>query len=148
MKNKIITLTIAAILTVGGISVAYSESRNNTTFNGFNSPMMVTQTSDSKSSYNNGIMMGIQNSGIKSNDSFNNMIKIMKDNGFNDEATAMKNRDSDAMNKLMANINDKDYKKMVEIMQKNGYSPMAKMMRSVNREDVTKIHQNMMGKQY
>jgi len=148
MKNKIITLTIAAILTVGGISVAYSESRNNTTFNGFNLPMMVTQTSDSKSSYNNGIMMGIQNSGIKSNDSFNNMIKIMKDNGFNDEATAMKNRDSDAMNKLMANINDKDYKKMVEIMQKNGYSPMAKMMRSVNREDVTKIHQNMMGKQY
>jgi len=129
MKNKVMTLIIAGILTVGGISVAYAASRSDITFNGLNTPMMGTQTS-----------------GIKSNDSFNNMIKIMKDNGFTDEATAMKDRDSDAMNKLMTNISDRDYKKMIEIIQKTGYSPMAKMMQSVNREDMTKIHQNMMGR--
>ncbi len=144
MKNKVMTLIIAGILTVGGISAAYAVGRNDTTLNGFNTPMMSTQTSDSKSSYNSRTMMGTQNSGTQSNVSFNNMVRIMKDNGLNDEATAIQNRNSEAINKLMTNISDKDYKKMVEIMQKNGYAPMAKMMQSVNRGDTTKVHQNMM----
>lgn len=99
MKNKVMTLIIAGILTVGGISVAYAASRTDTTFNNFNKPMMGAQTSQTQS-----------------NDSFNNMVKIMKDNGFSDEAIAMQNRDSVAMNKLVTNISDKDYKKMTEKM--------------------------------
>ena len=129
MKNKVMTLIIAGVLTVGGISVAYAASRTDESFNDFNRPMM-----------------GTQNSGTQSNDSFNKMMKIMKDNGFNDEAIAMGNGEFDAMNKLMTNISDEDYKKMIDIMQKNGYAPMAKMMQSVSGEDMTKIHQNMMGR--
>ena len=126
MKNKVMTLIIAGVLTVGGISVAYAASRTDASFNDFNRPMMSTQ-----------------NSGTQSNDSFN---KIMKDNGFNDEAIAMENGEFDAMNKLMTNISDEDYKKMIDIMQKNGYAPMDKMMQSVSGGDMTKIHQNMMGR--
>ena len=107
MKNKVMILIIASILTIGGISVAYAAGRNDTAFNDFNRPMM-----------------GTQNSRTQSNDNFNSMIKIMKDNGFNDESTAMKNGNSDDMNKLMTNLSDKDYKKMIELMQKNGYAPM------------------------
>ncbi len=147
MKNKVTTLIIAGILTVGGISVAYAASKTNTTFNDFNRPTMGTHTNNSKSSYNsNSTIMGTQNSGTQSYDSFNSMTKIMKDNGFNDEATAMKNGDSAAMTKLMTNISDKDYKKLTDIMQKNGYAPTAKMMQSLNREDMTKTHQSMMGR--
>jgi len=61
MKNKVMILIILGILTVGGISVAYAANRNDTSFNNINTPMMSTQ-----------------NGGIQSNDSFNNMIKIMK----------------------------------------------------------------------
>ena len=145
MKNKVMTLIIVGILTVGVISVAYAASRNDTSFNGVNTPM-VAQNNDLKSSYNNMPMMGTQHSGTKSNDSFNNMIKIMKDNGFNDEANAMENRDFNAMNKLMNNISDEDYKTMINIMQKNGYSSMGKMMQDLSSEDMIEIHQNMMGR--
>lgn len=127
MKNKFMTLLIAGLLTVGGISVAYAASRTDTILNHVNGPMM-----------------GTQKNSTQSNDSFNDMIKIMKDDGFKDEATAMENGNSGDMNKLMTNISDKDYKNMSEIMQKNGYAPMAKIMQSVNGEDMTETHQNMM----
>ena len=147
MKNKVMILIIAGILTVGGISVAYAAGRNDTSFNNIRRTMMSTQNGDVKSSYNYGrSMMGIQNSRIQSNDSFNNMIKIMKDNGLNDEANAMANRDFAAMNKIMTNLSDADYKKMIDIMQKNGYGPMSNMMQSVSREDMINIHQGMMGR--
>ena len=134
MKNKVIVLIIASILTIGGFSAAYAASRNDTSFNNYSRSMM------------NGSMMGRQNGVIQSNDSFNNMIKIMNDNGFNNQANAMANRNFDAMNKLMTNISDSDYEKMINVMQQNGYAPMANMMKSVNREDMTKIHQSMMGR--
>ncbi|MCB2292785.1 hypothetical protein LGK95_04440 [Clostridium algoriphilum] len=76
--------------------------------------MMSVQTSNSKSSYNNNsTMMGTQNGKPQSNNSFNNMIKIMKGSGFSNEVTAMENRDSTAMNKLVTKLSDRDYKKMV-----------------------------------
>ena len=147
MKKKVIVLIIAGILTVSGISVAYAAGRNSASFNNFSTPMMGLQNNGINSSYNyREIMMRTQNGGIQSKDSFNNMIKIMKDNGFNDEATAMVNRDFDAMNKLMTNISDEDYKKMIDIMQKNGYGSMAKMMKSVSREGMVNIHESMMEK--
>ena len=145
MKKKGMILIVSGILTVSGISFAYGASKNDTIFNNLNRTMMSTQNNDVKSTYNYRVtMMGTQNGGIQSNDSFNNMIKIMKDNGFNDQANAMENRDFDAMNKLMTNISDEDYKKMIDIMQKNGYGSMAKIMSSVSREDMTKFHQSMM----
>ena len=126
-ENNSLILIIAGILTVSSISVAYAASRNDTSLNNINRPMM-----------------SIQNGGIQSNDSLNNMIKIMKDNGFNDQANAMENRNFAAMNKIMTNLSDADYKKMIDIMQKNGYGSMTNMMQSVSREDMTNIHNGMM----
>ena len=129
MKNKIMTLTIAGMLTLGGISVAYATGRNDARFNNINRPMM-----------------GAQNSGFQSNDSFNDMINIMKNNGFNEQARAMENGDFDNMQKFMLNISDEDYKKMIELMEENKYGFMANMMQNVNREDMIKMHKSMMGR--
>ena len=129
MKNKVMILIISVILIIGGISVAYASGRNDKSFNNISKPMM-----------------GTQNGGIQTNDNFNNMIRIMKDNGFNDEAIAMNNKDFDNMDKLTTNMSDTDYKKMIDIMQKNGYGYMANMMKSVSRQDITNTYQGMMGR--
>ena len=80
MRNKVMVLIIAGILTVGGISVAYATGKNNSTFNDFNRPMMSLQNNDNKSYNYSRSMMGNQNDGIQSNGSYKDMIKIMKDN--------------------------------------------------------------------
>ncbi|MFT8313026.1 MAG: hypothetical protein ABF633_02085 [Clostridium sp.] len=129
MKNKIVVLIISGVLVVGSISVAYAKGRNNISYNNISRQMM-----------------SAQNIGYQSNDSFNNMIKIMQDNGFSDEAKAMQNRDYNAMNKFMNNLNNADYKKMIDIMQNNGYGSMARMMESVGKDNMTKMHQDMMGR--
>jgi tRNA A37 N6-isopentenylltransferase MiaA len=131
MKNKVMVLVIAGILTVGGISVAYATGKNN----------------DDKSSYNySSSMMGTENDRIQSNDSYNDMIKAMNDNGFSDEAKAMENRDFDSMNDIMNNISDDDYKEMIDIMEENGYGSMSNMMGTIGREDTTEFHEGMMGR--
>ncbi|AJA48618.1 hypothetical protein CPAST_c25490 [Clostridium pasteurianum DSM 525 = ATCC 6013] len=129
MKNKILVLVLSGVLAVGIISVVYAQGRNNTSSDNSSSPMM-----------------SAQNIGSQLKDSFNNMIKIMQDNGFSDEAKAMQNRDYDAMNKFMNNLNDTDYKKMIDIMQSNGYGSMANMMKSVDKGNMTQMHQDMMGR--
>ncbi|MGV8980850.1 hypothetical protein [Clostridium sp.] len=145
MKNKVIVLIIASILTVGGISVAYATNRNDVIANNFNRQLMGTQNNNR--SYNSGSsMMGDQNVGEKSKNGYNDMIKIMKNNGFSDEAKAMENGDFDTMNNFMNNISDDDYKKMIDIMGENGYESMSNMMRSINKEDMTGIHGSMMGR--
>lgn len=146
MKNKVIVLIIASILTVGGISVAYATSKNDVTSNDFNRPMMGTQNNNNKQYNSRSSMMGDQNVGVQSNSSYKDMIKIMKDNGFSDEAIAMENRDFDSMNNLMNNISDADYKKMIDIMGENGYGAMANMMKSISKEDMTGFRGSMMGR--
>lgn len=147
MKNGVITLVIAGVLTIGGITVAYATNSNDTTFSDFSKPIMGTQNSVNKSSSNySSTMMGDRNTEVQPNGSYNDMIKTMKDNGFNDEAKAMENSDFDAMNKLMTNISAADSKKMVDVMVKNGYGSMGNMMKSVNRKDMIEFHQSMMGK--
>jgi len=145
MKNKVMVLIIAGILTVGGISVVYAASRSGTTLNGANRPMMGAQYSNNKTS-NRGSMMGGQNLGIQSNASYKDMIKIMKDNGFSEAAIAMENRDFAGMNNFMKNISDSDYKKMIDIMSENGYGAMASRMGSIGRQNMTNSHGSMMGK--
>ena len=147
MKNKVMVLIVAGILTVGGISVAYATSRTDTSLNESNKTMMSTQSNDTKSSYNYGSsMMDVKTTGVKSNYSYKDMLKIMQDNGFSDEAKAMENKDFDSMNNLMTNISDSDYKKMINIMGENGYGSMANMMRSTEREDMSGFQGSMMGR--
>jgi tRNA A37 N6-isopentenylltransferase MiaA len=147
MKKKSIILILAGILAVSGISLVYGASINNAGLNNLKGQIMSVQSNDAKSSSNyRATMMGTQDSGVQSNDNFNKMIEIMKENGFTDEANAMENRDFDTMKKLIANISDEDYKKMIDVMQNNGYESMANMMQSVGRDNMTKIHQSMMGR--
>ncbi|MGV8980662.1 hypothetical protein [Clostridium sp.] len=49
MKNKVMVLIIAGILTVGGISVAYATGRNNLTINDSKRPIMSSQNNNSSS---------------------------------------------------------------------------------------------------
>jgi hypothetical protein len=46
MKNKVMVLVIAGILTVGGVSVAYATVKNDTTFDNFKRPMISSQNND------------------------------------------------------------------------------------------------------
>jgi len=127
MKKKAMILVVVGILTLSGISFAYGAGRVYQSFNNSNRSIKCTN-----------------NSGIQSTDRFNNMIKIMKENGFVDEANAMENKDFDAMDKLMTSISAEDYKKMSDIMQNNGYGVMSNMMKSISREDNTTGYRGMM----
>ncbi|NOW83206.1 tRNA A37 N6-isopentenylltransferase MiaA [Clostridium beijerinckii] len=145
MKKKVMILALAGILTVSGISLAYAADKNNTRFNKFNGQMMNVQNGEVKSSSNyRGTMMRMMGSGAQSDDNINKMIELMKENGFNDEANAMENRDFDAMKNLMSNISDEDYNKMIDVMKNNGYGSMANMMQFVGKEKMAKLHQSMM----
>ncbi|AQS05741.1 hypothetical protein [Clostridium beijerinckii] len=126
MKKKVMILALAGILTVSGISLAYAADKNNTRFNKFNGQMINVQNGEVKSSSNyRGTMMSMMGSGAQSDDNINKMIELMKENGFNDEANAMENRDFNAM-------------------KNNGYGSMANMMQSVGKEKMAKLHQSMM----
>ncbi|WP_058953803.1 hypothetical protein [Clostridium tyrobutyricum] len=129
MKNKIIVLVISSVVLVGSISAVYAKGKNNINSNNSSTPVLNTQSVKSES-----------------DDNYNNMIKIMQNNGFNEAAKDMENRDYGAMNKFMSNLNDDDYEKMIDIMQSNGYGSMAKMMKSVSRNDMVEMHQSMMGR--
>ena len=92
-------LVLAIIVTVSGMSLAYAEGGNNIDSNKFNG-----QDSGVKSlSDYRGNMMSLMGDGVQSDDDMNKMIELMKENGFTDEANAMKNRDFNTMKNLMAN---------------------------------------------
>ncbi|MBC2582046.1 hypothetical protein [Clostridium sp. DJ247] len=122
MKKKVMVLMTTAILAIGGISVAYAQGKDN-----------MNSNKEAQVSY-------------QTTSNYNNMIDLMKENGFSDAAKAMENRDFDAMNKFMNNLTDEDYNKMIDIMKNKGYASMAKMMESVSREDMINMHQTMMGR--
>ncbi len=74
------------------------------------------------------------------------MIDIMRSNGLGDAASAMENKDFNAMNDFMKNLTDEQYNKMIDIMQNNGYGSMAKMMQSVSKDEMINMHNSMMGR--
>lgn len=80
------------------------------------------------------------------NDIYNTMINLMKDNGFEEAAKSMENRDFDSMNNFMDNITDEQYNKMINVIKNNGYEGMAKMMGSVSRQEMINIYNSMMGR--
>jgi hypothetical protein len=147
MKNKLMVLVVAGILTVGGVSVAYATVKNDTTFDNPKTPIISSQNNDDKSSNNyTNSMMDDQNGVAQPNESYNDMVKIMNDSGLSDEAKAIENRDFDSMNDIMNDISDDDYNKMIDIMGENGYESMANMMGSIGREDMIDSHGSMMGR--
>lgn len=127
MKKKVLVIMTTAILTIGAVTAVYAKENNTQNNFGFGRGMM----------YQNN---------INSNGNYNQMIDLMKNNGFEDAAKAMENRDFDSMNNFMNNITDEQYNQMTDIMKNNGYEGMAKMMGSVSRQEMVDIHNSMMGR--
>ncbi|UZQ48931.1 hypothetical protein [Clostridium kluyveri] len=127
MKKKVLVIMTTAILTIGAVTAVYAKENNTQNNFGFGRGMM----------YQNN---------INSSGTYNQMIDLMKNNGFEDAAKAMENRDFDSMNNFMNNITDEQYNQMTDIMKNNGYEGMAKMMGSVNRQEMVDIHNSMMGR--
>jgi hypothetical protein len=141
MKKNLMIIMTTALLATGGISIVHAQAKNNIDFN------TVPSMQSSFSTTNDNTMMdsNIPNSSAVNNNTYNDMIKIMQDNGFGAEATAMQNRDFTAMNKFMSNLSDADYNKMINIMKNNGYTGMANIMQSIGKQGMITMHQSMMG---
>lgn len=126
MKKKVLVIMTTAILTIGAVTAVYAKANNNSNNFGFGGGMM----------YQNNI----------NNGTYNQMIDLMKSNGFEAGAKAMESRDFNAMSNFMNNITEEQYNQMINIMKNNGYEGMAKMMGSVSRQEMVNIHNSMMGR--
>ena len=73
------------------------------------------------------------------------MVDIIRENGFEDMARAMEERDFEAMDKFMEDITAEDYEQMLNIMRENGYGNMTRMMESMGVEGMRNMHNSMMG---
>lgn len=94
----------------------------------------------------NSITVSQKTSTISSlSDNSNDMIKLMRDNGFTEAANHMQAGNYKAMGTYMNNLSDENYNKMIDIMRQNGYSSMAQMMESIGKDGMTQMHNSMMG---
>lgn len=134
MKKKVLIIITSAILTIGAVTAVYAKESNGLNNFGFRGTMMKQNAINSNT-----------NSNTNSNN-YNNMIDLMRQNGFEAVANAMENRDFNAMSNFMKNISAEDYKKMIDIMNNNGYGTMAKMMESVSRQNIVNVQNSMMGR--
>lgn len=138
MKKKILVIMTTAILALGVITVVYSKENDNVNNFGVGRGMMYQSNSNS-SGFSREMM---KTNNINNNDSYNKMIGLMKENGFQEGAKAMENGDYNAMN----NITDEQYEKMINIMKNNGYDGMSKMMGALSRQQMVNRHNTMMGR--
>jgi len=158
MRNKMLALLGAAAITVGVIGG--SAFASNVIDNNFKE----NQQSIIKENRNDINQMSFQNGDLKLKDTDNNnynpnsannpskeiyqdMIKIMRDNGFKEMARYMQTGDYASMTDYMNNISQEDYAKMIEIMNNNGYGQMGQMMKLIGREGMIEMH-NSMGSMY
>ncbi|ABR49398.1 hypothetical protein Amet_3260 [Alkaliphilus metalliredigens QYMF] len=150
MKKRIIVITSIAAITVASIGgMAFAQSNNE--FVAENRPVAITeQTTTNQGAIDQGIaeQKNVEqgDTGIRSNTSCHgddNMIEIMKENGFEDMAVYMEEGNFEAMNERMNNLSEEDYDNMLQLMNENGYGNMAQMMESIGREGMLEMHQSM-----
>lgn len=72
------------------------------------------------------------------------MVEIMKENGYEDMVQWMEVGDFESMKEFMNNLTDEDYEKMIGLMDQNGYGNMARMMESMKKEGMINMHNSMM----
>ncbi|GFZ30365.1 hypothetical protein CSC2_08910 [Clostridium zeae] len=125
MKKKVLVIMITGILTIGAVTVAYAKGNDNATRFGPRGSMMYQNT-------------------IDRNETYNKMIDVMKNNGFEDAAKAMESKDYNAMSTFMSKLTDEEYKRMTDLMEQNGFKNMGQMMRSVDKNNMVNIHNSMM----
>ena len=165
MKNKMLALFGAAIITVGTIGgVAFASNVNDNSFkenqqtsvkeNSIKTSQTSVQNDDIKIKDTTNDSNNSDNTNYNSNSANNpskyiyqSMVKIMRDNGFKDAARYMQTGDYAAMREYMNNLSQKDYDKMIEIMNNNGFGYMGQMMESIGREGMVQMHNSMGGAQ-
>lgn len=129
MKRTNVILVVATVLVVslvGGFT--FAQTNNNVSGN-----MMLQQRSNINDSQGNHCGNSEE------------MIQVMKDNGFAETAAFIEIGDYEGMNEWMKNLTDEEYNKMLEVMKDNDYGNMVNMMESMGKEDMLKMHNSMMG---
>ncbi|ABR47307.1 hypothetical protein Amet_1095 [Alkaliphilus metalliredigens QYMF] len=130
MKKRVLLITgivTIAIASIGGMSFAQES-------NGFrvgSNPLSMMRQSQTGERNNRGCQGD------------NNMIAIMRENGFEEMAGYMEDGNVEEMNQWMDNLSQEDYENMLEIMNENGYGPMSQMMESLGREGMIEMYQSM-----
>ncbi|MDD7795538.1 hypothetical protein [Clostridium sp. 'White wine YQ'] len=159
MKNKLIAILGSAVILVGAIGgVAFASGIDNNSK--FNQPIAMNDGSIKASplAAQNGDTkvqdlvetINANNSSLNENSNdinqtYKNMAKIMKDNGFEDGARYMQTGNYTAMADYMNKLSQEDYDKMISIMKDNGYGYMAQMMESIGKEGMVQMHNSMIG---
>lgn len=161
MKNKILATVGAAVISVGVIGgVAFASDINDNGFkenqqvavkeNSISTSQASVESGDSKTkntvkkiSTNGNTNYNKNSANNPAKDTYQDMVKIMRDNGFKDAARYMQTRNYDAMANYMNNLSQENYDKMIEIMNNNGYGYMGQMMKSIGREGMIQMHNSM-----
>lgn len=156
MKNKILAVLSAAVITAGTIGgVVFASNiddgikakqpitvqETNTTPNPTAVQRADIKTTDAANTNTTNYNQNSVNNPSK--DRYESMIKIMSDNGFKDAAKYMQTGNYRAMTNYMENLTQEDFDKMIEIMNDNGYGYMAQMMQSLGRDGMVQMHNSM-----
>jgi len=132
MRKKVLIIASVAIITVASIGgYTFAQGSNKGELN--NQPKVTAQESQTTRDNNH-----CGNS--------EEMIQIMKDNGFEDMAKWMEEGNLKAMDDFMNNMSEEDYETMINLMSESGYGNMSSMMESIGREGMINMHNSMMGR--
>ncbi|MFT9498218.1 hypothetical protein [Anaerosolibacter sp.] len=132
MKRKGLILFVSGLLLIGSVTgFSYAEMKSND--EGSVGKFDIQQK-----------IMGTTNRLFRK-DIHEDMLKLMKKNGFKEIAKAVEKGDYEAMDEFMNNISDEDYQKMIDIMKNNGYENMAMMMESMDKDQMIQMHNAMGG---
>jgi hypothetical protein len=76
---------------------------------------------------------------------YQNMIKVLRKNGYGDLSKAHLTNDYEYMDEFMSTMTDEDYDNMINIMEASGYGYMADMMNQIDRGQILEMHNAMGG---
>lgn len=127
MIKKVIGITTVAVLTLGVASFVYASEKDDKVVNQPIKTEITTIANQSK------------------DDIYNDMLDIMKKNGYEDLANEVEKDNYEAMDDFMNNITEEDYQKMIDIMKESGNEDMARMMEGIGREGMIEMHKSMGG---
>lgn len=127
MMKKALILSTAIALVIGAATIANAQEKDNSVATENLRPSLIKAER------------------LGANNIHDNMLDIMKANGYADIANEVEKGNYQAMDNFMNNLTDKDFSKMIEIMRASGNENMANMMERVGREGMIKMHNAMGG---
>ncbi len=155
MNKKFVAILSAALITVGSIGgVAFATNMNENNVDDNKLEVMESQVNLSNIKEEDSNMNNILNNNADENynknsannpyrDIYQDMIKIMRENGYKDAARYMQTENYDAMTDYMNNMSQEEYDEMIEIMNDYGYGYMGQMMETIGSEGMTQMYNSM-----